>query len=71
MFKIEFKTSGAAFKPYDESEENSDFFNQSCGANEICRILDKIIDDLSDEPIKTYGSIIDINGNKVGEWKWE
>ena len=69
MLKIEFKTSGAAFKPYDESEENSDFFNQICGALEIKKILEKIITSIIQD--ETYGSIIDTNGNKVGEWKWE
>ena len=69
MLKIEFKTSGAAFKPYDESEENADFLNQYYCALEIKRILEKIITSIMQD--KTYGSIIDINGNKVGEWKWE
>lgn len=69
MLKIEFKTSGAAFKPYDESEENADFLNQYCGALEIKKILEKIITSIIQD--ETYGSIIDTNGNKVGEWKWE
>ena len=62
MFKIQFTTSGAAFtNPYTGKED------ETCERLECTRILKKITKDieLSD---KTSGSIMDINGNKIGEW---
>ena len=50
--KIEFNTSNAAF---DE-----------CVEFEVCRIIKTIIDKI--EHGYTYGSIMDINGNKIGSW---
>lgn len=54
MFKIEFKTGGAAFdEPYK--------------ASEIKRILEEIA--VKVECGYYSGKIIDINGNNVGEWE--
>ena len=54
MFKIEFKTGGAAFdEPYK--------------ASEIKRILKEITEKV--ECGYTSGKVIDINGNCVGEWE--
>ena len=54
MFKMKFKTSNAAFEePYKTSE--------------IKRILKEIAEKV--EYGHTSGSIMDINGNHVGEWE--
>ena len=54
MFKIEFKTGGAAFdEPYK--------------ASEIKRILKEISEKV--ECGYCSGKVIDINGNCVGEWE--
>ena len=50
--KIEFETSNAAFDEY--------------GTYEVIRILDEIGRKLDNG--YDHGVIIDINGNKVGEW---
>lgn len=62
MFSCEFKTGGAAFRNPDTGEED-DF--TECA--EIIRILRNIQDELVHGV--TSGSIIDLNGNKVGNWK--
>lgn len=60
--KIEFSTDGAAF--YDEYE---DFItNISIKEREVVRILKNIINDIKIGC--DCGSILDINGNKIGEW---
>lgn len=58
--KIEFSTSSVAFSGYAEG------YDDLVAATEIERILKRI----SNEVIigKRYGSIMDINGNKIGEW---
>lgn len=61
MFKLEIKTGGSAFcDPY--SGEEDEWYE----AREISRILDKVRDDLLDG--LDHGIILDLNGNKVGEW---
>lgn len=61
MVKIEFETEGAAFT--DEYGENDDYMKNK----EICRILDKISKEI--EEGYTFGLIMDINGNKVGNYR--
>lgn len=54
MFKVKFRTGNAAFEePYK--------------ANEIARILKEIAEKV--ECGYDSGSIMDINGNYVGEWE--
>jgi hypothetical protein len=60
--KIQFSTSGAAF--YDEYEDY--LTNESIKEQEVIRILKNIIDDI--KLGCDCGSIMDINGNKIGEW---
>lgn len=61
MFKCEIKTGNAAFcDPYTGEENNMD------EALELKRILKKICEKL--EYGETSGTIMDINGNKVGQW---
>lgn len=61
--KIQFSTEGAAFKDeYADEAINSIYRDQ-----EIIRILQKIEKQIEDG--YTYGSIIDINGNKIGTWE--
>jgi hypothetical protein len=61
--KIEFRTDSAAF--YDEYEDY--LTNQEMKNVEIARILYRIINDINIED-KDHGPIMDINGNKIGEW---
>lgn len=61
MLKIEIKTGGAAFMNPDTGEEDS-FWE----GIELNRILSRIQDYI--ECGHTSGSIMDINGNKVGTW---
>ena len=61
MFKCEIETGSAAFcDPYTEDE--SEFWE----AIELKRVLEDVCKRL--EAGHTSGSIMDINGNKVGEW---
>ena len=61
MLKIEIKTGNAAFcDPF--TGEPSEFYE----AIECKRLLEGICRELEDAAIS--GSIIDINGNKVGQW---
>ena len=60
MLKIQFTTSGAAFQdPYG-------YDNDTCEVYECIRILERISKQLEDGI--RHGSIMDINGNKIGEW---
>lgn len=62
MLEIKFKTDNAAFHdPYDGSED--DYFE----AEEIARILKDVADRIRGG--RRIGAIMDINGNKVGEFK--
>lgn len=56
MMKIEFTTTSAAFMPDNGGSKEY----------EITRILQKIIDDV--ENGVEHGPIMDINGNKIGQW---
>lgn len=51
--KIEFKTSSVAFEEYGYFEH-----------------IQKILNDISDKMWagETHGPIMDINGNKIGQW---
>lgn len=66
MFKVKFETEGAAFcSPYDGE------YDAYYAKDEVIRILKGIIRELEDTEGETTGrSVIDINGNKVGEWKF-
>lgn len=61
--KIEFSTDNAAFR--DEIDEP--VLNEICRDREVVRILQNIIDDIENLGCDC-GSIMDINGNKIGEW---
>lgn len=55
MFNVKFNTGNAAF---DYGEDRS----------EIIRILNNIQESI--EYGRSEGSVIDINGNKIGSWKY-
>ena len=61
--KIQFNTDGAAF--YDEYEDY--LTNKDIKEREVVRILTKIINEIKMNDAD-HGPIMDINGNKVGEW---
>lgn len=61
--KIKFKTNTAAF--YDEYEDY--IANKMKKEEEIVRILYHIINAIELEDLD-HGPIMDINGNKIGEW---
>lgn len=61
MFKLEIKTGGAAFRDEDGNLDETGY--------EVSRLLKDV-----SEKIKyghTSGNVIDINGNKVGSWKYD
>lgn len=60
--KIQFSTSGAAFKDEYADEATNDINTR----DEIIRILKRITNDIVYGA--DHGSIMDINGNKIGEW---
>lgn len=63
MFKLTIKTGGAAFcDEYNDDKAYDDYYE----AEEISRILKGVIDKLEDG--YKSGTLIDIYGNKVGEW---
>ena len=62
--KIEFNTDGAAF--YDEYADK--VMNDIYKSTEIIRILKGVIDDIKFLG-KNHGTIMDINGNKIGTWE--
>lgn len=62
MFTVNFSTDNAAFGQSDD-----EYVNNIEKRAELMRILDEIKDEIFYD--KTQGSVIDINGNKVGEWK--
>ena len=61
MLEIKFSTGNAAFM--DENGELDDYSK----AMESVRILKEVIAKISTG--HSYGSCMDINGNKVGEWR--
>lgn len=64
MFKLEMNTGGAAFRDPITGEEDK-FWEM----REVSRLMVKISRQM--ENGKESGSIIDMNGNKVGKWKLE
>ena len=65
MFEVKIRTGGAAFKDPNGDEENN--FDDLYEALEIKRLLDRINIDIREG--RKSGSLMDINGNKVGEWR--
>ena len=62
MLKIQFTTSGAAFKnPYTGKDDTV------CEEYECARILKRITKEIEFYGARS-GAIMDINGNKIGEW---
>lgn len=61
--KIQFSTEGAAFK----DEYADEITNQIYTEQEIVRILYTIINAIELDSAD-HGPIMDINGNKIGEW---
>ena len=59
MFKMKIKTGGAAFSEDDELTME--------GRYELSRILHRTANDIIDE--LDHGVIMDVNGNRVGEWE--
>lgn len=64
MFRMEIETGGAAFKNPETGGEDKTF-----EGNEISRIMRKVVAELRKG--KESGSIMDLNGNKVGYWTRE
>ena len=60
--KIQFSTSGAAFK--DEYTGEDSRYDE---ALEVNRILKEIIHKI--EYGQRYGVVMDVNGNKIGSWE--
>ena len=60
--KIKFSTNNAAFKDPDGVKSFDDVYRD----REVIRILSDIIEDIKIGC--DCGSIMDINGNKIGEW---
>lgn len=61
--EIKFSTSNSAFGEYDEN----DVQDESGKSYEIVRILKDIAKKV--ENGYEYGTIMDINGNKIGSWR--
>ena len=68
MFKLEIKTGNAAFRDENETDKHGEYVLDK-GAYEVRRILKDISAKL--EAGYDEGSVSDINGNKVGTWKYE
>lgn len=68
MFKCSIKTGGSAFRSEYETDKNGDYILDS-QATEVRRLLRQIQLKLSDG--YTDGVLIDVNGNRVGEWSIE
>ena len=64
MFHLSFITNNAAFMNPQSGEEDEIY-----EAQETERILNKLIRQISHDGLRS-GSIIDINGNKIGEWRF-
>lgn len=60
MFEIKIKTGNAAF--HDEDPE----FDDVAGRMEVIRILGDVMQKIADGA--SIGGILDINGNRCGEW---
>ena len=61
MFKLEIKTGGAAFCNPHTGEED-----RAREGEEIARILRKVADGIEHGVIR--GTVLDLNGNKVGSY---
>jgi len=68
MFKIEIKTGNAAFRSDYLTDKNGDYVLDPQGT-EVVRILKDI--ERKIEFGHDSGIILDINGNKVGEWSYD
>lgn len=68
MFKIEIKTGNAAFRSDYLTDKNGDYVLDPQGT-EVVRILKDI--ERKIEFGHDSGTILDINGNKVGEWSYD
>ena len=68
MFKLEIKTGGAAFRDENQEDRHGDAVLDP-NATEVLRILWDVICKL--EARHTDGSVMDVNGNKVGRWSYE
>lgn len=64
MFRLNVETDGAAFKDPDIGEAD-----RAYEEIEISRIMRKVAAELREG--KTSGSVMDLNGNKVGCWTRE
>lgn len=68
MFKLEIKTGGAAFRDESRTDHHGDYVLDPY-ACEVRRILKDVSRKL--EAGYTDGSVMDVNGNKVGSWSYE
>lgn len=68
MFKLEIKTGGAAFRDESRTDRHGDYVLDPY-ACEVRRILRNVTCEL--EAGRTSGSVMDVNGNKVGQWRYE
>ena len=62
--KLQFSTDGAAFHDEYAGEISNAIYKE----HEIVRILQKVIYDIEVNRMDS-GSIMDINGNKIGRWE--
>ena len=62
MFKMEFTTDGTAFG----SGYDPDYIQNADKIREINRIVQKVTTEIASN--NHYGSIMDVNGNKIGNW---
>ena len=62
MFKLEFTTSNAAFG----DERDPEYVQRVDKLREVNRIMQNVIKEIAYG--KTDGSIMDVNGNKIGKW---
>ena len=67
MFTIKINTGGAAFRDEEQTDKHGDFILDP-NAHEVRRILKNIINRL--EAGDDEGAIMDMNGNRAGEWKY-
>ena len=63
MFEVKINTDGAAFEAGVDAPEIDEIIKEA----ELKYLLEKIIKDIYRG--KREGSVIDSNGNKVGEWR--
>lgn len=68
MFKLEVKTGGVAFRDESRTDRRGEPILDPY-ATEVRRILLDVICKL--EAGRTDGTVMDVNGNKVGRWSYE